>query len=37
METVEFDKVDGLSLEADIYYPNNIVAREKPFPVGENQ
>ncbi|KAL3431616.1 hypothetical protein BDV09DRAFT_198511 [Aspergillus tetrazonus] len=33
METVEFDRVDGLSLEADIYYPNNIVAREKAFSV----
>ncbi|KAL4868707.1 hypothetical protein BDV12DRAFT_197052 [Aspergillus spectabilis] len=33
METVEFDRVDGLSLEADIYYPNNIVTREKALPV----
>ncbi|KIA75609.1 polyketide synthase [Aspergillus ustus] len=33
METIEFDRVDGLSLEADIYYPSNIVAREKSFPV----
>jgi hypothetical protein len=35
METVEFDRVDGLSLEADIYYPKSIVTREKPLPVGE--
>ncbi|KAL4931704.1 uncharacterized protein BDV17DRAFT_301824 [Aspergillus undulatus] len=34
METLEFDRVDGLSLEADIYYPNHIVPKEKgPLPV----
>ncbi|KAL5341117.1 hypothetical protein BJX70DRAFT_406414 [Aspergillus crustosus] len=32
METVEFDRGNGLSLEADIYYPNSIVT-EKPLPV----
>ncbi|KAL4882675.1 hypothetical protein BJY04DRAFT_217168 [Aspergillus karnatakaensis] len=32
-ETVEFDKVDGVRLEADIYYPDDIVTREGALPV----
>ncbi|KAJ6184467.1 Type I Polyketide synthases (Type I PKS) [Penicillium mononematosum] len=32
-ETVEFKRVGDLSLKADIYYPRNVVSRDKRLPV----
>lgn len=36
-ETVEFKRVGDLSLKADIYYPRNVVSRDKRLPVGERE
>jgi malonyl CoA-acyl carrier protein transacylase len=36
-ETLVFKKVDGLELEADLYYPAKILQSTKPLPVGENK
>ena len=36
METILYGEVDGIALEADIYYPNELGDTRKPLPVGES-
>jgi SAM-dependent methyltransferase len=36
-ETLVFKKVDGLELEADLFYPAKVLQSTKPLPVGENK
>lgn len=34
-QTVEFKQTEGVSLQADIYYPENVINGKKTLPVGE--
>lgn len=35
-QTVTFKQVDGLDLQADIYFPSEVVDSKRPLPVGES-